>query len=121
MSEPRRQAGRGSLILCTYPVEYMSAVTPRVNPDATVALYNALATHAGVRRPVSTEDPRVACDMLVRDDGRRFAVLVSHADETLTLKPALAAGRLATLDGTGVVDTVTMGPFGINVFMITGT
>ena len=53
-------------------------------------------------------------------DGRRFAVLVSHADETLTLQPALAAGKLATLDGTDVVDTVTMGPFGINVFMITG-
>ena len=38
----RRQVGRGSLILCTYPVEYMSAVTARVNPDATVTLYNAL-------------------------------------------------------------------------------
>ena len=115
----RRQAGRGSLILCTYPVEYMGAVTPRVNPDATVTLYNALATHAGVRRPVCVDDPRVASDVLVRDDGTRFAVLASHADETLTLKPALARGdRLATLDETEVVDTVTMNPFGINVFMI---
>jgi endo-1,4-beta-mannosidase len=117
----RRQAGRGSLILCTYPLEYMAAVTPRVNPDATVTLYNALATHAGVRRPISVDDPRVACDVLVRDDGARFAVLASHADEMLPLKPALAANsRLATLDGTEVVDTVTMGPFGINIFSITG-
>jgi endo-1,4-beta-mannosidase len=116
----RRQVGRGSLILCTYPLEYMAAVTPRVNPDATVTLYNALATHAGVRRPVSVDDPRIACDLLVRDDGTRFAVLASHADEQLTIKPVLAANAgLATLDGREVIDTVTMGPFGITVFLIT--
>ena len=53
----RRQVGRGSLILCSYPLEYMAALTPRVNPDATVALYGALAAHAGVRRPVSRRRP----------------------------------------------------------------
>ena len=53
----RRQAGRGSLILCTYPLEYMAALTPRVNPDATVTLYGALATHAGVRRPIDRRRP----------------------------------------------------------------
>jgi endo-1,4-beta-mannosidase len=117
----RRQAGRGSLILCTYPLEYMAAATPRVNPDATVILYNALATHAGVRRPVSVDDPRVACDVLVRDDGAYFAVLVSHADEELTLKPVLArGGRLTPLGESEVVDTVTVRPFGISVFLITG-
>ena len=118
----RRQAGRGSLILCVYPLEYMAAVTPRVNPDATVILYNALATHAGVRRPVSVDDPRVACDVLVRDDGARFAVLASHADEELTLKPVLTrGGRLTPLGESEAVDTVTMRPFGIRVFLITGS
>jgi endo-1,4-beta-mannosidase len=117
----RRQVGRGSLILCTYPVEYMAAATPRVNPDATVTLYNALATHAGVHRPLSADDPRVACDVLVRDDGARFAVLASHADEQLTVKPVLQGNAgLATLDGSEMIDTVTMAPFGINVLMITG-
>ncbi len=117
----RRQAGRGSLILCAYPLEHMAAVTPRVNPDATVMLYNALATHAGVRRPLSADDPRVACDVLVRDDGARFAVLASHADEPLAVKPAVAGNaRLATLDGSEMVDTVTMEPFGISVFLIAG-
>ena len=116
----RRQAGGGLLILCTYPVEYMAAVTPRVNPDATVTLYGALATHAGVRRPVTVDDPRVACDMLVRDDGSRFAVLVSHDDEQLTVKPQLGEGeRLATLDEAEVVETVTMSPFGIIVLEVT--
>ena len=64
-----RRVGDGDIILCTYPIEDMAAVTPRVNPDATVTLYDALADHAGVRRPVTVEDPRVTCDMLVRDDG----------------------------------------------------
>jgi len=117
----RRQVGRGSLILCTYPLEFMAAVTPRVNPDATVSLYNALATHAGVRRVVSVDDPRIACDVLVHEDGTRFAVLASHADEQLKVKPVLASGSgLATLGTRDVVDTVPMRPFGINVLLITG-
>jgi endo-1,4-beta-mannosidase len=116
----RRQAGRGSLILCSYPLEYMAALTPRANPDATVTLYGALATHAGVRRPITVDDPRVACDVLVHDNGTRFAVLASHADEILTLKPVLPGDeRLASLDGEPVVDTVTMGPFEIKVLKIT--
>jgi endo-1,4-beta-mannosidase len=111
-----RQTGRGSLVLCTYPVEYMSGVTPRVNPDATVALYGALAVHAGVRRPVTVDDPRIACDVLVRDDGTRFAVLVSHAAEELTVRPRLGeAERLAALDKAEAAEEVTMSPFGIAV------
>ena len=115
----RRQAGRGSLILCTYPLEYMAAVTPRVNPDAAVTLYGALATHAGVRRPVTVDDPRVAADVLVHQDGRRFAVLASHAAEEIVVKPALPAGeRLASLDDAQVVDTVIMHPFDVCVLEI---
>ena len=112
----RRQAGRGALILCSYPLEYMAALTPRVNPDATVALYGALAADAGVRRPIAVDDPRVACDVLVHEDGTRFAVLASHADESLTVKPARPAGqRLADLHDESTVDTVTLGPFGIKI------
>jgi endo-1,4-beta-mannosidase len=121
----RRQAGRGSLILCTYPLEYMAALTPRVNPDATVTLYSALATHAGVRRPVTVDDPRVACDMLIHDNGTRFAVITSHSDRELTVKPTLGADAdsqpptgLTRLGETCIVDGVTLGPFGIEVFKI---
>jgi hypothetical protein len=117
-----RPVGRGSLILCTYPIEHMAALTPRVNPDDSVALYAALATHAGVRRPVTVDDPRVASDTLVRDDGTLFAVLASHAAEPLTVKPALAAGgELATLDGEELEESVMLGPFGIKVMRITGS
>jgi hypothetical protein len=100
----------------------MAALTPRVNPDDSVALYGALATHAGARRPVTVDDPRVASDMLVRDDGTLFAVLASHAAETLTVKPALAGGgTLTTLDGGEAEEGVTLGPFGVEVMKITGS
>jgi hypothetical protein len=115
-----RRTGSGSLILCAYPVERMAALTPRVNPDDTVTLYDALARHAGVRRPVTVADPRVACDTLIRDDGALFAVLASHAAEALTVTPAPAGGELTTLDGVDASGGVTLDPFGIKVLRITG-
>ena len=122
----RRQAGRGSLILCAYPLEYMASAAARVNPDATVALYDALATHAGVRRTVTVDDQDVACDVLMHSDGTRYVVIASHADEALTLKPTLrAVGEhepplgLTPLGETEIVDRVTLPPFGIKVLKIT--
>jgi endo-1,4-beta-mannosidase len=117
-----RRTGRGSLILCTYPVEHMAALTPRVNPDDAVTLYDALASHAGVRRAVTVDDPRVACDTLIRDDGTLFAVLASHAAEPLTVKPELGCGgELATLEGQEAGEGVNLRPFGIKILTITGS
>ena len=115
-----RRTGRGSVILCTYPVERMAALTPRVNPDDTVPFYDALARHAGARRPVTVADQLVACDTLIRDDGALFAVLASHAADALTVTPALAGGQLAALDGGKPAECVTLTPFGIKVLRITG-
>ena len=116
-----RRTDRGSLILCTYPIEHMAALRAQVNPDDTVTLYSALAAHAGVRRAVTVDDPRVACDTLIRDDGTLFAVLASHAAEPLTVKPGLdSGGALTALDGTENGEGVTLGPFGIKVFKVTG-
>ena len=92
----RGASAPGSVVLCTYPVEHMAAVTPRVNPEATSSLYDALARHAGVRRPVTVDDPRVACDTLIRDDGTLFAVLAGDAVEPVTVKPALGGRRRRT-------------------------
>ena len=112
--------GQGSLVLCTYPVEHMAAQTPRVNPDGTVTLYDALARHAGVRRLVTADDPRVACDTLIRDDGALFAVLASHTTEQLTVKPALPrGGELTSLGGEETAEDVELGPFGITVLALT--
>jgi endo-1,4-beta-mannosidase len=105
-----RPVGDGTLILGTYPLEYMAAVTPRVNPEPLVTLYGALAAHAGVCRPVAAGDPRVACDVLVRDDGARFAVLISQAAEPVTVKPVVDGGKPGA--------EVTIDPFGVAVLEI---
>jgi hypothetical protein len=65
------------------------------------------------------DDRRVACDTLVRDDGARFAVIVSHAGQPLTVKPVLpAGGRLTTLDAAVATDSVTTEPFGVTILAI---
>jgi endo-1,4-beta-mannosidase len=116
----QRRTGRGSLILCTYPIEHMAALTPRANPDDIVTLYDALARCAGVRRPVTTDDQRVACDTLIRDDGIRFAVLASHAAEPLTVRPVLGTdGALVPLNDAATAEGVALGPFGIAVLKMT--
>jgi endo-1,4-beta-mannosidase len=116
-----RTAGSGSLVLCTYPIEHMAALTPAVNPEATGRLYDALATHARVRRPVRTGDPRVAGDVLLRSDGECFAWFVSQAGEPVTITPATAAGLLLaplTGGGTGTVESVSLDPFGVGVYRL---
>jgi endo-1,4-beta-mannosidase len=124
----RRRTGDGTLILCTYPLEHMAAVTPRVNPCDIVRLYDALAAAAGVNRPVTVDDPLVSADVLAHADGRRFAVLVSQHDTERVVKPALAAGHtLAALsDGQdlqagqdggpgGSTGEIALGPFGVQI------
>ncbi len=114
-----RRTGPGALILCTYPVEYMTALTPEVNPSAVSTLYDALATYAGVGRRVAVDDPRVAADVLVHADGRQFAWLVSHAAEPVTVKPQLTAGtRLCDLAGGPANGTIILPAFGVGVFRV---
>lgn len=116
-----RKTGAGSLVLCTYPIEHMAAVTPQVNPDATVKLYDALAVHAGVSRSVVVDDARVAADVLVHADGTQFAWLVSQAAEAVTVKPVLGPGlTLRTLDGNAMGESVTLPPFGVSVLRLSG-
>jgi endo-1,4-beta-mannosidase len=116
-----RRTGAGSLVLCTYPIEHMAAATPGVNPEATSVLYDALAVHAGVNRLVTVEDPRVATDILVHQDGTRFAWLVSQAGEPVAVKPQLAAGlRLSALDGDTANGAINLVPFGVGVFRLVG-
>ena len=118
-----RGIGAGSAVLCTYPVEHMAAVTPRVNPEATSHLYDALAQHAGVRRTVVVSDPRVASDVLLRSDGQRFAWLVSQADVPVTVTPTVTSGfALAAIDASGQPacerGTITLDPYGTGVFRL---
>jgi len=85
----------------------MAATLPRVNPDPTRDLYDALADFAGVARPVTAEDPRVAVDVMEHADGTRYAWFVSQAAEELTVKPLVRGGaRLAE-------DPVVIAAFGV--------
>ena len=109
----RRRVGAGSLILCTYPLEHLAAGTPLVNPDAVRTLYDALAGAAGVQRPVRVEDPRVACDVMVHENGSRYAWLVSQADEALTVKPVVQGADLPPGE-----ETTTLPPYGVAVLRL---
>jgi len=114
-----RDVGDGRIVLSTYPVEYFAARTPEVNPDSTVRLYAALAELAGVAPSVRAGDPRVLTDQLVHEDGRRFAVLLSLADETVEVTLNLAAGvSLTDLDGGPADGTVTLSPYGVAVLQV---
>ena len=114
-----RPAGPGSLILGTYPLEHMAALTPRVNPDDTGTLYRALARHAGARPAVTVDDPQVACDALMHEDGPTYAVLASHAAEPLSVRPVLdGGGEVTALDGARIEAGVTLDPFGIGVVKV---
>jgi endo-1,4-beta-mannosidase len=117
----RRRTGPGSVILCTYPLEQLAAAATVARPDAITALYDALASDAGVQRLITVDDARVGADVLIRDDGQRYAWLVSQAAEPVTAKPLLTGGlRLRHLDGSAVGDTVTVDPFGVVVFALDG-
>jgi len=76
----RRRVGRGQAVLCTYPLEHMAACTPRVNPESTWRLYAALASLAGVGRPVTVDDGRVVVGRLVAGEGETVLVINSSPD-----------------------------------------
>ncbi|RBM08955.1 cellulase family glycosylhydrolase [Streptomyces sp. PT12] len=94
-------AGSGRLVLCTYPIEHMAALTPRVNPEPTWRLYAALAEVAGVAPEVTVDDPRVLVGRMEHEDGRSFVWFVSQHPEPLTVRPRIAekAGSLRDLTG----------------------
>ncbi|HEY1320038.1 MAG TPA: cellulase family glycosylhydrolase [Streptosporangiaceae bacterium] len=117
----RRRAGAGAVILCTCPLEHLAAAAPVARPEAITALYDAIASYAGVSRLITVDDPRVGADVLVRDDGQRYAWLVSQAPEPVTAEPQVASGfRIRHLAGPAAGDTVTLDPFGVIVVALDG-
>jgi endo-1,4-beta-mannosidase len=97
----RHELGAGATVLCTYPLEYMAAKTPRANPESTWRLYSALAVAAGVRRAVRVDDPRVLVGCL-RTGARRLAMLVNCSPDAVEVEPLLEHG---------VMDPVAIAPF----------
>ncbi|MDI2028072.1 cellulase family glycosylhydrolase [Saccharopolyspora sp. TS4A08] len=109
----RYATGAGEAVLCTYPVELFAARSTRVNPDDSHRLYAALAAISGVEREVVVDDPRVFADVLVHEDGRRFAWLVSQHSRETTVSPQ-CAGSVRSLSGEPLSE-VLLAPYGVEV------
>ncbi|HET9168410.1 MAG TPA: cellulase family glycosylhydrolase [Actinospica sp.] len=107
-----RRVGSGAMVLCTYPIEHLASTSAGINPDPARDVYDALARYARVERPVTVEDPHVAADMMVHQDGTRYAWLISQADRELTVKPVLGRGLRSDQD------TVTLAPYGVAVLRL---
>lgn len=112
----RHALGSGSTFLCTYPLEYMAARTPRANPESTWRLYSALATEAGVRRPVRIDDPRVVTG-LVRSGDSHVALFLNCSNDTIAAEPILADGVVlpAACD-----EPLLLAPFGVEALPCEG-
>jgi endo-1,4-beta-mannosidase len=110
------QLGAGQVILCTYPLEYMAASLPAVNPEPTYRLYDALAVAAGIKRDVIVDDPRVLVGALDHEDGRRFIWLASQDAAPLMVKPQFSQpAQLVNLDGSAVPEQLELPPYGVLV------
>jgi beta-glucosidase len=106
-----QEHGAGRAVLSTYPLEYFASAQPRVNPEQTWRLYDALAAVADVERDVRLDDPRVFTDALVHEDGRRFVFFLSQHETQITVTPSVA-GELRTLDG-DPSPSLTLPPYGV--------
>lgn len=110
----RHRTGPGAMVLCTYPLEHMAAVTARVNPENTWRIYAALAAEAGVVTPVTVDDPRVQCGVMEHVDGRRFVWFISQHADGRAVSPQVSSGTLISLEG-DVLSTVELSPYGVAV------
>jgi len=113
----RRPVGDGAMVLCTYPTEHMAARTPRVNPESTWRLYSALATSAGVDRPLLVRDPRVISGRLRTATGELAVVVNTSPDEvevSLATVGAASYGRRGTVTG-DALSQLTLPPYEVEV------
>ncbi|GAA2720163.1 glycoside hydrolase 5 family protein [Cellulomonas aerilata] len=114
----RHRLGDGQAVLCTYPLEHMASLLPAVNPDATWRLYAALAAEAGAQPAVRVDSPDVVVGELVHEDGHTLVWLVNMTDAEARVRPVLARGTLAPLDGGPEVTTVELAAYGVQVLRL---
>ena len=104
----RHRRGQGAMVLCTYPVEHMAAARPGANPEDTWRLYSALATAAGVHRPLGAIGPSIALGGLLV--GGKEAFLALNLSPT-TVRAALSTSRPVQLDGGAQVSELELPPY----------
>jgi len=108
----RNRMGDGWMVLCTYPVEHMAAVTPSANPEPTWQLYSTLATASGVRRPLRVDDPRITVGGLRVGEKDAFVVL-NLSPESVQAKlvgPEISV-RLASSSSDESVGSLQLDPY----------
>jgi endo-1,4-beta-mannosidase len=106
----RHRVGNGAAVLCTYPLEHMAAQTSWVNPESTWRVYSALATTAGVARPVRVHDPRVLVGLLSAPE-QDTVIFLNVCGDALTVEPIVDPGTELRLAGRELV----LGPFDVAV------
>jgi endo-1,4-beta-mannosidase len=114
----RHQTGKGAMVLCTYPIEHMASERPRSNPEATWRLYSALATSAGVSRPLRAADPRVSLGRLKVGERDAFVALnLSPDDVSVDL---LSDGRSILSAEGATVARLALAPYEVAVLYLDG-
>lgn len=101
----RHRAGPGTAVLCTLPLEYMAARTPRVNPEPTWRLYDALADIAAVDRHLRCADPRVSC-VVAAGDGAGLGSVTNLSGDSVD----------AVIREGGRQRTLELGPYDVHTF-----
>ena len=115
-----RRVGRGAMVLCTYPIEHMAAITPHANPEDTWQLYGALASTAGVILPLTVNDPRVSVGCL-KSAGGDIALVSNMSAERLEVKLVTANGSSCQRYGAGPsspVEVLVLPPFEIEALAL---
>ena len=112
----RHSIGTGSTVLCTYPIEHMAAHRVSANPEDCWRLYSALASAAGVARPVRVDDPRVLVGGIRVGTGE-IAVFVNCSSDTVAVEP-IVTGSLG-LPTPGAWSTLE--PFGVSAVLCEGS
>ena len=111
----RHSTGAGATVLCTYPIEHMAAHRAGANPEDTWRLYSALASAAGVSRPLRVHDPRVLTGR-IRTGSGQIAVFVNCSSDVVGIEP-LTTGSLR-LPPPG--DWARLEPFGVSAVLCEG-
>jgi endo-1,4-beta-mannosidase len=114
----RNADGEGWMVLCTYPLEHFASSRPLANPEPTWQLYSALASAAGVDRPLRAEGPLVSVG--------RLGTTEADAYLAMNLSPAAVETSLVTTGGKALlvpaghegdqgsyagVDSLALGPY----------
>lgn len=104
------RVGHGRMLLCTYPLELFAARVPATDRSNLIRLYRALGDLAGARNIVDVSADDVFGDVLIHQDGSKYAVIISEAEED----------RDVTIHTSGVLLSLSLPPLGAQIVPLAG-